>query len=225
MKYLLKDIQIFEGTNSRGKYHWMQGVLFNDKNVRMNGERRMYYSTSEDECMLYLNANVCVKNAENSTDAVTVFDVNDASLKEAMQPGGALEDYGDIRHVNAVKVTWPLNGVWAQKYRQDVVENGVLVHKKGDLRMSETGQIMEFRELSFYLATDIDEDTNDRIYSQDPQTVANRILERGYIKLDGEQVQIQTAPIAPKAPEQPAETTEDLEAQIKALQEQLKGNK
>ena len=63
-KYLLKDVQIMEGTNSRGKYHWLVGQLFNDTNIRMNGERRMYYSVSEDECKLYLDAGVCEMNKE-----------------------------------------------------------------------------------------------------------------------------------------------------------------
>ena len=223
MKYLLKNIQIFEAENSRGKYHWLQGQLFNDKNIRMNGERRMYYSTSEDECALYLDAGVCTKNADASDTKVTVYDVNDASLKEAIAKGGKLEDYGDVRHINAVKVTWPLNGVYGQIYRQDVIENGALIHKKGDLRTSETGQVMEFRELSFYLATDIDDDTNERIYSQDPQRVAQRVIERGYVKLEESSTMQLAQPEAPQKPEAPAQSEEDIEAQIKALQEKLAG--
>ena len=224
MKYLLKDVQILEGTNSRGKYHWLVGQLFNDKNIRMNGERRMYYSVSEDECKLYLDAGVCEKNNELSTSTVTVYNVNDASLKEALKPGGKLEDYGDMRHINAVKVTWPLNGIWAQIYRQDVFDdNKNLIHSKGDMRTSETGQIMEFRELSFYLATDIDEDTNERIYSQDAQAVANRILERGYIKLE-EKAPVNAPsvaqPAAPQAPTAP-QTQAEIEAQIEALKSRL----
>lgn len=221
MKYLLKDVKIFEGTNSRGKYHWLQGILFNDKNVRMNGERRMYYSTSEEECKMYLDAGVCIENKDESTQDVLVFDVNDVSLKEAIAKGGKLEDYGDIRHINAAKVTWPLNGVWAQIYRENVIENGILVHKKGDLRQTETGQIAEFRELSFYLATDIDEDTNERIYSQDPQRVANRILERGYVKLETTAAttpQVATPEAtAPEAPEAEAESVEAMKAELERL--------
>lgn len=230
MLYLLKNVQIFEGTNTRGKYHWLRGELYNDKNIRMNGERRMYYSTSEDECQLYLQAGVCVKNADQSDDNVTVYDVNDASLKNEIKAGGKLEDFGDIRHINAVKVTWPLSGVWARIYRSDVIEKGVLVHKKGDLRLTETGQIAEYRELSFYLATDIDSDTGERIYSQNPQEVANRVLERGYVKLETQQTTTPTvaqpaAPTAPTAPEaQPAaeqKTPEQLQAEIEALKAQL----
>lgn len=223
MKYLLKDVQIMEGKNSRGVYHWLSGQLFNDKNIRMNGERRMYYSTSEDECKLYLDAGVCEKNAELSTETVTVYNVNDASLKEAMKPGGKLEDYGDIRHINAVKVTWPLSGVWGQIYRNDVFDdNKNLIHTKGSLRTTETGQVMEFRELSFYLATDIDEDTSERIYSQDVQKVANRVLERGYIKLEEKQTAspVVAQPAAPAAPEE-SQSPEDIEAQIAALQTKL----
>lgn len=225
MEYLLKNIVIFEGQNKRGKYHWLQGELFNDKNIRMNSERRMYYSTSESECELYLNANVCTPNTELTTATVKAFDVNDQSLKEAMQPGGALEDYGDIRHLCAVRVTWPLTGVWAQIYKQDVVENNTVVHRKGDKRTTETGQVMEFRELSFYLASDIDPDTNERIYSQDPQQVANRILERGYVRItDVETPTVATAPQTPQAPaeeEQQQKTPEEIQAQIAALQAQL----
>lgn len=225
-KYLLKDVQIMEGENSRGKYHWLSGQLFNDKNIRMNGERRMYYSTSEDECKLYLDAGVCEPNKELSTDKIKVYNVNDASLKEAMQPGKPLADYGDIRHINAVKVTWPLNGVWAQIYRQDVYdENKNLIHSKGDYRMTETGQIMEFRELSFYLATDVDEDTNERIYSQDPQAVANRVLERGYVKLQestsNQPTVAQPAQAEPEAA--PAKSQADLQAEIERLKAALNG--
>lgn len=226
MKYLLKDVQIMESSNSRGKYHWLSGTLFNDRNIRMNGERRTYYSVSEEECNLYLNAGVCERDATLSTDKVTVYNVNDASLKEAMKPGGKLEDFGDIRHINAVKVTWPLNGIWAQIYRQDVFDdNHTLIHSKGDLRTSETGQIMEFRELSFYLATDIDEDTNERIYSQDIQAVANRILERGYVKLEEKapaQAPTVAQPVAPQA-QTATQSPEEIERQIAALKAQLEG--
>ena len=230
MLYLLKNVKIFEASNSRGLYHWLQAELLNDKNIRMNGERRVYYSTSEDECKMYIDAGCVTKNIQESSADITVYDVNDTSLKEAIKPGGKLEDYGDVRHINAVKVTWPLNGVWAQVYRQDVVDDkGVLLHKKGDMRVTETGQIMEFRELSFYLATDIDTDTKERIYSQDPQRVANRVLERGYVKL--EEVQATTpqvaAPAQPTAPAtptpQPEMTPEQLQAQIAALQAKLAG--
>lgn len=225
-KYLLKDVQIMEGENSRGKYHWLSGQLFNDKNIRMNGERRMYYSTSEDECKLYLDAGVCEVNKELSTDKIKVYNVNDASLKEAMQAGGPLADYGDIRHINAVKVTWPLNGIWAQVYRQDVYDdNHNLIHSKNDYRTTETGQIMEFRELSFYLATDVDEDTNERIYSQDAQTVANRILERGYVKHPGvvsnQPAVTQPASAEPEAA--PAQSQAEMQAEIERLKAAMKG--
>lgn len=230
MLYLLKNVKIFEATNNRGLYHWLQAELLNDKNIRMNGERRVYYSTSEDECKMYIDGGVVVKNTQESSADVTVYDVNDTSLKEAIKPGGKLEDYGDVRHINAVKVTWPLNGVWAQVYRQDVVDDkGVLLHKKGDMRVTETGQIMEFRELSFYLATDVDTDTKERIYSQDPQRVANRVLERGYVKLKEvqattPQVAAPTQPTAPATPTpQPEMTPEQLQAQIAALQAKLAG--
>ena len=156
-----------------------------------------------------------------------MYNVNDASLKEAMKPGGKLADFGDIRHLSAVKVTWPLNGVWGQIYRQDVYDNNHnLIHSKGDLRITETGQIMEFRELSFYLATDIDEDTKERIYSQDAQAVANRILERGYIKLEEKEPATQpnvAQPAAPQAPTAP-QTQEEIEAQIAALKSKLNGS-
>lgn len=224
MLYLLKNVQIFEGKNSRGLYHWLQAELLNDKNIRMNGERRVYYSTSEEECKLYLDAGVCIRNNEASSTDITVYDVNDTQLKKEIQPGGKLEDYGDIRHINAVKVTWPLNGVYAQTYRQDVIENGQLVHKKGDLRISETGQIAEFRELSFYLATDIDSDTGERIYSQDPQRVANRVLERGYIKLETPTQTSQPAvaqPATATQQEPAAQTPEEIQAQIDALKAKL----
>lgn len=224
MLYLLKNVQIFEGKNSRGLYHWLQAELLNDKNIRMNGERRVYYSTSEEECKLYLEAGVCIRNNEASSADITVYDVNDTQLKKEIQPDGKLADYGDIRHINAVKVTWPLNGVYAQIYRQDVIENGVLVHKKGDLRVSETGQIAEFRELSFYLATDIDSDTGERIYSQDPQRVANRVLERGYIKLETPAQTSQPAvaqPAAATQQEPAAQTPEEIQAQIDALKAKL----
>lgn len=226
-KYLLKNVQILEGTNSRGKYHWLVGQLFNDTNIRMNGERRMYYSVSEDECKLYLDAGVCEVNKELSTDKITVYNVNDASLKEAIAPGGKLADFGDIRHLNAVKVTWPLNGVWGQIYRQDVYDdNHNLIHSKGDLRITETGQVMEFRELSFYLATDIDEDTKERIYSQDAQAVANRILERGYIKLEEKAPATQPSVAQPQTPEAPQapQTQAEIEAQIAALKSKLEGS-
>lgn len=229
MLYLLKNVKIFEAINSRGLYHWLQAELLNDRNIRMNGERRVYYSTSEEECKMYIEAGVVVKNAQESSADIAVYDVNDASLKEAIKQG-KFGDYGDVRHINAVKVTWPLNGIWAQVYRQDVVDDkGVLLHKKGDMRITETGQIMEFRELSFYLATDIDTDTKEREYSDDPQKVANRILKRGYVKL--EEVQATTpqvaAPAQPTTPAtptpQPEMTPEQLQAQIAALQAKLAG--
>lgn len=226
MKYLLKDVVIFKGHNSRGDYYWLQGLLFNDKNVRMNGERKMYYSTSNEECKLYIDAGVCEPNTELSTTDVKAYNVNDVSLKKELEEGGKLAGYGDLRHINAAKVTWPLNGVWGRINRETRIDQktGQTLAVKGEWQLTETGQIMEYRELSFYLAIDTDEDTGERIYGQDPQAVANRILERGYKKIDANTIAQQAqAPQAPQAPqaEAQAQTPEELKEKIAALQAQL----
>lgn len=210
MQYLLKDIRIYEGTNSRGTFHWMSATLFNDKNIRMNNERRTYYSTSEDECSLYL------PYAEKDKDGVYVVNSNDVA--EAMKPGGALALYGDILHANVVKVTWPLSKPYGRVYGANVIDekSKEVKARKGDWVKSESGQIMEYRELSFYLATDIDPDTNERIYSDDPQRVANRIIERYYRPLDNVD--------APKAEASGAEehlTEEQKKAKLEALKAEL----
>lgn len=226
MKYLLKDITIFQGTNSRGDYYWLRATLFNDRNPFMNGDRKVYYDTSNDLCLLYINAGVCTKNAQLSDKNTQAWDVNDESLIKELEPGGKLAKYGDLRHVNATKVTWPLNGVWGRINRQDRVENGELKARKGEFQRTETGQIMEYRELSFYLSIDADDDTGERMYGQDPQQVANRILERGYKKRDEATVtaaQGQSTEQAPAAPQATQATPEELQAQIAALQAQLNG--
>ena len=69
---------------------------------------------------------------------------------------------------------------------------------------------------------EVDEDTGERVYGQDPQAVANRILERGYKKIDANTIAQQAqAPQAPQAPQAEAQTPEELKEKIAALQAQL----
>lgn len=221
MQYLLRDIKVFEGSNKRGKYYWLQATLFNDKNIRMNSERRIYVTTSDDEAKLYLPYGK--KNDAESSEKTTVYDVNDADLRAAM--ADSTTEVGslgvDVRHVNAVKVTWPLSGVWGRIYRNDVINptTGEITGHKGDWVKNAQGGIDEYKEISFYLATDIDPDTNERIYGDNPQLVANRILERSYKLLTAD-----TAPTVATAtpPAEPAaETDEEKAARIAELKRQL----
>lgn len=216
MQYLLKEITIYEGTNSRGKYHWMSATLFNDKNVRMNSERKVYYSTSEDECSLYL------PYAKEDPQNKGSFIVNMADLRAALKdPNSPIYPYGEqtILYANVVKVKWPLSKPFGRIYRNNVVDpqTKAITHTKGEFIKSETGQIMEYRELSFYLAMDIDPDDNTTMYSDDPQRVANRILERYYKPLSAEQSHTPTANPAPEAPL----SQEEKEAKLAELKAQL----
>lgn len=212
MQYLLKDIRIYEGTNSRGKYHWMSATLFNDKNIRMNSERRVYYSVSEDEAMLYM------PYATEDPNNKGTFLVNSNDVEEAMKPGGALARYGDVLHANVVKITWPLHKPYGRVYGANVIDekSKEVKARKGEFIKSESGQIMEYRELSFYLATDIDTDTGERIYGDKPQDVANRILERYYRPLDSVD-----APSAEAANTEEPLTEEEKKAKLEALKAEL----
>ena len=210
MQYLLKDIKIYEGTNSLGKYHWMSATLFDDKNIRMNNERRTYYSTSEDEVGLYLP----YAKPDPQNPGTLLVNAND--IIEAQKPGGPLAIYGDLLHANAVKVTWPLTKAHGRVYRSNVVDPSTkeVLHQKGEFVKTEANQILEYKEISFYLATDIDTDTGERRYSDNPQYVANRIIERYYRPLEPSSTQSAQAEAATL-------TEEEKQAKLDALRAQL----
>lgn len=216
MKYLLKDIVIFTGTNSRGQYKWLRGNLYNETNFRANPRQLpFYFAFSPEEVDMYM------PYAKPNAQRPGTFNVNDVDLKAAVDKG----DIPDLRHVdNMFKVTMPLPCPYARIYNAQVKDatTGAVQHEKGDWVIAEgQTQPVPVQELTMYLMKVVDNETGEITWRDDPAQEMRRILERSY-KPFVPQVG-QTAPAAPTAtaPEdanamQPGETPEQYAARLKA---------
>lgn len=221
MKYLLKDIVIFEGTFERGtrkgqKYRWLRGSLYNETKFRANPRQLpFYFAFSPEEVDMYM------PYAKPNAQRPGTFNVNDVDLKAAIEKGEEV----DLRHVdNMFKVTMPLPCPYARIYNAQVKnpDTGALMHDKGDWVVAEgQTQPVPVQELTMYLMKVVDNETGEITWRDDPAQEMRRILERSYkpfVPTVGD-----AAPAAPAAtaPEdanamQPGETPEQYAARLKA---------
>ena len=209
---LLKNITIYSGKNSRGEYYWMQYELFNEANRFANPNRLPRVYTFNEELIKEYLPYAEVDN-QRTTPNQTVRVVNDASLKKAIEEG-KLE--WDARHIeDVVYKTVPLEGVWARVYKNDVVENGAITHKKGDYIVSATtGEPIPVTSITVWIPAFFDEQTNAYAPVESFDDNVRGILERGYKRLVFNQVMTE----AEKAPEQKQEeeTAEQKRARLEA---------
>lgn len=193
MKYLLQNIQITEGKNSRGIYRWLQADLFNDEDVFDNpAQLPRYYNMTPQVIDLFMPA--AEKDTELSTSEITVYKINEATVHEAV----ANKQYdanhpipGDILHVDRVfPIEMPLSGIWGRINRRDITDStGNIIAKKGEFRKGQNGEVTPVTSITLYIKKNRDNDWVDR-----PDQVLARVLERGYRRLTDEYKDASAAP-------------------------------
>ena len=200
MKYLMKNILITEGTNSRGVYRWLQADLFNDDDIFDNpAQLPRYYNMTPQVIDLFMPA--AEKDADLSDDNVSVYKVNESSMKEAIQNGkhanGSIIP-GDVLHIDRIfPLEMPLTGVWGRINRRDIVnDKGVVTAKKGEFRKGENGEITPITSITLYLKKN-----KENNWVDNPQQILARVLERGYRRLTDEYKDAAATPgVATEAP-------------------------
>lgn len=185
MKYLMQNILIMEGTNSRGQYHWMQADLFNDDDIFDNpAQLPRYYNMTPQVIDLFMPA--AEKDADASDANITVYKVNEATIVEAIKNGkydnGTIVR-GDILHIDRIfPLEMPLTGIWGRINRRNITnDKGDIIAKKGEFRKGENGEITPVTAITLYLKKN-----KENNWVDNPQQILGRVLERGYRRLSDE---------------------------------------
>lgn len=185
MKYLMQNILIMEGTNSRGQYRWMQADLFNDDDIFDNpAQLPRYYNMTPQVIDLFMPA--AEKDAEASDEKITVYKVNEATVVEAIKNGKYDNDVivrGDILHIDRIfPLEMPLTGIWGRINRRTITnEKGDIIAKQGEFRRGENGEITPVTAITLYLKKN-----KEGNWVDNPQQILGRVLERGYRRLTDE---------------------------------------
>jgi len=218
MKYLMQDILITEGKNSRGVYRWLQADLFNDDDIFDNpAQLPRYYNMTPQVIDLFMPA--CEKDAEASTADTVVYKVNEATVLEAIKNGkyeNGVIVRGDILHIDRVfPLEMALTGIWGRINRRDITnDRGDIIAKKGEFRKGENGEVTPVTAITLYLKKN-----KEGNWVDNPQQVLGRVLERGYRRLTDEYKDAGAAPATAPA------TTEAPAAAPKYTAEQIAGMK
>ena len=189
MKYLLKNVRINRGFNSRGQYEWLQAQLFNDAQPWANPVRlpvltsmiQAYIDMFKEANNTNLKEIPEYRVESNGKTVLQVFEVT--SIPEAVQ------------HVDHVyTMVQPLHGLWRQVYRRDTTVNGTVM-PKGTPRIGTNGKpLPAVSSIRITMCQAYDPDTNKWFDVENPEDIANVILERGY-----EQIEVAAAQPTPGA--------------------------
>jgi len=212
----MQNILIMEGTNSRGKYRWMQADLFNDDDIFDNpAQLPRYFNMTPQVIDMFMPA--AEKDADASDDNITVYKVNEATVVEAIKNGKYDNDVivrGDILHIDRVfPLEMALTGVWGRINRRNITnDKGENVAKKGEFRKGENGEVIPVTAITLYLKKN-----KEGNWVDDPKIILGRVLERGYRRLTDEYNDAAN-PVASQAPEAktaPTYTDEQIEGMKK----------
>ena len=189
MKYQLKQVRINRGINSRGSYEWLQAQLYNDAQPWANPARlpvltsmtQAYIDMFKEPGDTNLKEIPEYRVEQNGKVVLQVFELT--SVPEA------------VSHVDHVyTMVQPLNGLWRQIYRRDTTVNGVTM-PKGTPRIGTNGKpLPAVSSLRIVMRQYFDPDRNIWDDVENPEDIANLILERGY-----EQIEIAAAEPKPNA--------------------------
>lgn len=217
MKYLMQNILIMEGTNSRGTYRWMQADLFNDDDIFDNpAQLPRYFNMTPRVIDLYMPA--AEKDADASDEKITVYKVNEATVEEAIKNKKYADTdvviRGDILHIDRVfPLEMALTGVWGRINRRNITnDKGEITAKKGEFRKGENGEVIPVTAITLYLKKNKEDNWVD-----DPKIILGRVLERGYRRLTDEYNDAAN-PVAPQTSEAktaPIYTQEQIEGMKK----------
>lgn len=220
MRYLLKNVTIYERTNKVGDYRWLFANLFFDADPYANPDPLpVYYNTSEDVVKLWMPY-ATLDQTRTSTEQ-KVYTIDDTKLKEAITKGEVF-DITHIDHIFSVKV--PLPGYYARVHKSDRIVNGQLVAKKGEFVKSDQGEIVPVNTITLYIKKRFDAEIQDPaqqwVWVREPEDVMRDVLARNYKQYNPPTpgvagVEAQTAPEAPA--EAPTVNPEDEIAKARAI--------
>ena len=218
MKYLLKEIQIFEGSNQRGPYSWLQARLFNDVDVFGNpAQLPRYYNMTEQVVALYKP--YAVQDTVRSTQELKVYTVNETNMFNDIKEG-KIPDYLHIDQIFAVVVPTP--GWYARIYKTPVIQNNQQIAAAGEFVKNANGEVTPVNSLVLYLKKYLDPNEMDQTkawkWVEEPERAMRTVLSRNYKKYDAPVgIEAGAAPAAPTAG--PSTSPEDEIAKAKAVLE------
>lgn len=206
MKYQLRNIRINRGVNSRGNYEWLQAELFNDAQPWANPNRLPRLNSMIQEYINFFKEEgdgnlkeIPEYQVKDSTGKVTlqVFELKSfpkpesiAKMLKTQDPTlsdeSALENAKSmlnnaITHVSHVHtVVQPLIGQWQPVYRRETTVNGK-TYPRGSVRVNNQGDpVPAVSSLRVTVLQAYDEDSNQWVDVENPEDIANLLLERGY---------------------------------------------
>lgn len=219
MKYQLRNIRINRGVNSRGNYEWLQAELFNDAQPWANPNRLPRLISMIPEYIKFFKEKgdtnlkeIPEYQVKDSTGKVLlqVFEVTALPKPETIaevlkEQNSALSDdealnnaksmlNNVISHVDHVRtVVQPLIGQWQPIYRRDTTVNGV-TYPRGSVRVNNMGDpVPAVSSLRVTIMQFFDPDENNGVGAwkdvENPEDIANLVLERGYKRVQQQAAQ------------------------------------
>lgn len=214
MRYSLRNIRINRGVNSRGEYEWLQAELFNDAQPWANPARLPQFPSMTKEYIdLFKEDNDAnleeIPEYKTVVDGKTILQVfrlkafpkKETVAKRLKEQGAAIDDdeamqmaenmlKNAITHISHVhSVIQPLEGLWQPVYRRDTTINGV-TYPKGTPRIGQDGKpVPAVRSLRVIVRQGYDEDSGQWVDVENPEDIANLMLERRYTRVEEQAAQ------------------------------------
>lgn len=197
MRYLLKNITIYERTNTRGSYKWLYANLFNDADVFANpSPLPSYYMVLPEMVEMYTPYTKL--DTSRTTADQKVYTIDEAAINTAIGEN-KIPDLMHIDHVFAI--TLPLPKTYARVHKSDRIENNMLVAKAGDFVKNSQGEITPVNTLTLYIKKRFDPEIQDATKQWDwvraPEDVMRDTISRSYKEYN----------VAPAATEAAQDTT------------------
>lgn len=211
MKFLATNVRIFTATNSRGEYHWMSMRLFNDVNPKANPTRLPTH---------YITLDVIVNEFLKHKDALTENEGGwlDVDMSKIPDEGYTAHHLDNLNFETVL-----LDGWYQQCYTRDYTGADGVFHAKNSLRIGRNNKplppVNALRVTVQYFEDDTFEDgkkVRRWMPVETKETIAQGILERGYIKVETPTTNIAMADAGDEEPDE-----DDKEAKRAALQAQL----
>ena len=246
MRYKLQNIRINRGVNSRGTYEWLQAELFIEEQPWANPARlpqmpsmtQQYIDLFKEENDANLEEIPEYKIERDGKVVLQVFRVkafpkvetvaktlqkqnNTLSDEEAAKMAKNMLDNA-ITHISHVHtMVQPLVGLWQPVYRRQTTVNGT-TYPIGAARIGTNGRpVPAVRSLRIVMRQYFDPDTNEWKDAENPEDIANAMLERGYERVEEQAASAGTAKPAESGAASGEALTEEQKAETKKRIEEL----
>ena len=212
MRYLLKNVTIYERTNARGNYKWLYANLFNDADIFANSNPLpTYYMVLEEMVEMYTP--YAKPDASRTTADQKVYTLDETAIYKDINEN-KIPDIMHIDHVFAI--TLPLPRTYAKVHKSDRIENNMLVAKAGDFVRNSQGEITPVNTLTLYIKKRFDPEIQDVTKQWDwvraPELVMRDTISRSYKEYN-------IAPVATEAVQDTAPAPETTSAQTTTEEE------